>query len=198
MGITVLNHLSLDGVMQAPGRADEDTRGGFAHGGWAQAFQDEVMGRFLGERMGQGGGALLFGRRTYEDLLSYWNTQSDSPFAPALNNTPKYVASTTLTEPLPWPNSTLLSGDAADAVAALKQQNQDTSFGIMGSRILIHALMSRDLIDEWLLMTYPIVLGTGARLFDGEIPPIGLTLSDSLVTTTGVIIATYRTVGRVQ
>ena len=88
MGITVLNHLSLDGVMQAPGRAEEDTRGGFTHGGWAQAFQDEVLDRFLGERMAQGGGALLFGRRTYEDLLSYWNAQSDSPFAPVFNNTP--------------------------------------------------------------------------------------------------------------
>ncbi|MGH8946353.1 MAG: dihydrofolate reductase family protein [Acidimicrobiia bacterium] len=198
MGITVLNHLSLDGVMQAPGRADEDTRGGFTHGGWAQPFQDEVMGRFLGERMAQGGGALVFGRRTYEDLLSYWNAQSDSPFAPVLNNTPKYVASTTLTEPLPWPNSTVLSGDAADAVATLKQQNPDISFGIMGSRILIHALMRRDLIDEWLLMVYPIVLGNGARLFDGEIPPTRLTLEDSLITTTGVVIATYRTVRRLE
>ncbi|MGB8360655.1 MAG: dihydrofolate reductase family protein [Acidimicrobiia bacterium] len=196
MGITVLNHMSLDGVMQAPGRPDEDTRGGFTHGGWAQAFQDEVMGRFLGERMGRGSGALLFGRRTYEDLLSHWNAQPDSPFAPVLNNTPKYVASRTLTEPLPWPNSTLLSGDAVDAVAAMRQQNPETSLGIMGSRILIHALMRRDLIDEWLLLIYPIVLGSGARLFDGGLPPTRLTLSDSLITTTGVVIATYRTVGR--
>lgn len=193
MAITVLNHLTLDGVMQAPGRADEDTRGGFTHGGWAQAFQDEVMGRFLGERMAREGGALLLGRRTYEDLLSYWNAQPESPFAPVLNNTPKYVASTTLKDPLPWPNSTLLSGDATEAVATLKQENPDTSFGIMGSGILIRALMTRFLIDEWLLMIYPIVLGTGARMFDETSPSTGLTLVDSLTTTTGVVIATYRT-----
>lgn len=141
------------------GREDEDTRGGFAHGGWAQAGNDEVMGRVLGERMAQGGG-LLFGRRTYDDVLSFWNSQPDSPFTPALNGTPKYVASRSLEEPLPWPNSTLLKGDAADAVATVKSEQADTSFGIMGSRALIHALM---------------------------------TLADSVTTTTGVIIATYRT-----
>ncbi len=198
MGITVLNHLSLDGVMQAPGRADEDTRGGFTHGGWAQSFQDEVMGRFLGERMARGDGALLLGRRTYEDLLSHWNAQPDSPFAPVLNNTPKYVASTTLSEPLSWPNSTLLRGDAADAVTRLKEQNPNTSFGIMGSSTLIQALMRRNLIDEWLLMTYPIVLGTGLRMFDGEIPPTRLALVESLITTTGVVIATYHTVASLK
>jgi dihydrofolate reductase len=192
MGITVLNHVTLDGVMQGPGREDEDTRGGFNHGGWAQAGNDEVMGQFLGERMARGGGALLFGRRTYEDVLAFWNSQPDSPFTPVLNNTPKYVASTTLTEPLPWPNSTLLEGDAPDAVADLKNEQPDTSFGIMGSRTLIHSLMAKDMIDEWLLMIHPLVLGEGMQLFENGVPFARLTLVDSLITTTGVIIATYR------
>jgi dihydrofolate reductase len=188
--ITVLNHVTLDGVMQGPGRDDEDPRGGFAHGGWAQAGNDEVMGRVLGERMASGG-AMLLGRRTYEDLLSFWNAQVDSPFTPALNGTAKYVASRTLSEPLPWPNSTLLQGDAVDAIAALRTDQPDTSFAIMGSRTLIQALMAGGLIDEWLLMVHPLVLGEGFRLFDGVATP-RLTLTDSVTTTTGVIIATYR------
>jgi dihydrofolate reductase len=193
MGITVMNHLTLDGVMQGPGRKDEDTRGGFTSGGWAQAGNDEVMGRFLGERMARGGGALLFGRRTYEDVLSFWNSQPDSPFTPVLNNTPKYVASTTLVEPLAFPNSTLLKGNPADAVAALKRNQSDTHFGVMGSRTLIHSLMERDLVDEWLLMIHPIVLGEGMRLFDQGVAVPRMSLFESITTTTGVIIATYRT-----
>lgn len=193
-----MNHVTLDGVMQGPGREDEDTRGGFVHGGWAQAGNDEVMGRVLGERMAQSGSALLLGRRTYEDLLSFWNAQLDSPFTPALNNAPKYVASRTLSEPLPWPNSTLMKGEAADAAAALKSEQPDVSFGIMGSRTLIHTLMARNLIDEWLLMIHPLVLGDGLRLFDTGAPKAQLTLVDSVVTTTGVIMATYRTTATEQ
>jgi dihydrofolate reductase len=113
--LTVINHLTLDGVMQAPGRPDEDTRGGFEHGGWAASrSNDEVMGRVMGERMT--GGPLLLGRRTYEQFYEYWPKQTDSPFSEALDNVQKHVASTTLSEPLPWQNSTLLSGDVPDAV----------------------------------------------------------------------------------
>jgi dihydrofolate reductase len=195
MPITVMNHLTLDGVMQAPGRADEDTRGGFAHGGWAEAGNDEVMGNYLGERMASGDGALLFGRRTYDDLLSFRNSQPHSPFTPVLNNTPKYVASTTLSEPLPWANSSLLEGDPAEAVAVLKQTQPGTGFTIMGSSTLIHQLMARDLIDEWLLMTHPLVLGSGIRLFPADAKPTGLVMVDSVTTTTGVVIAAYRTAG---
>jgi dihydrofolate reductase len=120
--VVLINNLTLDGVMQAPGRADEDTRGGFEHGGWAVVPNDDPdIGRALGERMAASSG-LLLGRRTYENLLSYWNAQTDSPFFDALNNAPKYVASRTLREPLPWPNSTLLDGDVADAVAGLREQ----------------------------------------------------------------------------
>jgi dihydrofolate reductase len=116
--VVVINHLTLDGVMQAPGRPDEDRRGGFEHGGWSAPYGDDLMGAALGARMATSGG-LLLGRRTYEDLLRYWNTQ-DSPFKDALNNAPKYVASRTLREPLPWPNSKLIEGDAATAVADLR------------------------------------------------------------------------------
>jgi hypothetical protein len=109
--VVVINHLTLDGVMQAPGRPDEDTRDGFTHGGWSVPNVDEVMNAVLGARMAASGG---LGRRSYEDMLSYWNTQ-ESPFKDALNNAPKRVASRTLREPLPWANSTLLEGDVADA-----------------------------------------------------------------------------------
>lgn len=191
MTITVMNHLTLDGVLQAPGRKDEDTRGGFAHGGWAQDGNDEVMGQVMGERMARGG-ALLLGRRTYEDILSFWNSQPDNPFVAMLNGQQKYVASTTLDDPLPWPNSTLLRGDVTDAVAALKDDQPETPLTVMGSRGLIHTLVARDLIDEWLLMIHPVVLGSGLRLFDDGVQTPRMTLTDSVTTTTGVIIATYR------
>lgn len=194
MPITVMNHVTLDGRMQGPGRPDEDTRGGFTRGGWGQAGNDEVMVRFLGERMAGEGGALLFGRRTYEDVLSFWNTQPDSPFTPRLNESPKYVASTTMEEPLPWPNSMLLGADAAAAVAALKREQPDTNFMIMGSQALIKCLLPHGLIDEWLVMIHPLVLGSGLRLFE-EAPPMRLSLVESIATTTGVIITTYRSSG---
>ena len=121
--IVVMDHMTLDGVMQGPGRADEDTRDGFTQGGWGHrsVTPDDAVGKAMGERMAAGGGLAgwLFGRRTYEDLLASWNAQG-GPFKDALNNTPKYVASTTLKEPLPWPNSTLLRGDIVDALGALK------------------------------------------------------------------------------
>lgn len=150
---------------------------------------DEIIGSVLGERMARGGG-LLFGRRTYEDLLSHWNRLPDSPFTPALNNAPKYVASNTLTEPLPWPNSTLLQGDVATAVAALKTRS-DGDLGVMGSGELIKSLLPHHLIDEWLLMIHPLVLGRGRRLFPEGSPLTTVRLVDTLTTTTGVVIATY-------
>jgi dihydrofolate reductase len=188
--VVVVNSLTLDGVMQAPGRPDEDTRGGFAHGGWAIPYNDAVMGRTMGQRM-TGPGSLLLGRRTYEDFCGYWPRQTDNPFTPVLNATRKYVASTTLTGPLPWENSTLLAGDAADAVAALKAEGDDT-LTILGSGALIRALQRRNLIDEYLLLIHPLVLGTGTRLFTEGVPTAPLQLMDSVITTKGVIIATYR------
>jgi dihydrofolate reductase len=171
------------------GRPDEDTRGGFSQGGWSPPFGDEVMAKAMGARMEEGGG-LLFGRRTYEDLLAYWNTQ-ESPFKDALNNVPKYVASSTLREPLPWPNSTLLKGDAAAAVAELKQR-PGKDLHVMGSGELIQALIVGDLIDEYMLLIHPLVLGSGRRLFRDGGAPATLRLTDTVTTTTGVVIATYQ------
>jgi dihydrofolate reductase len=186
--LTVINHLTLDGVMQAPGRPDEDTRGGFEHGGWAASRNDEVMGRVMGERMT--GGPLLLGRRTYEQFYEYWPKQTDSPFSDALANVQKHVASTTLAEPLPWTNSTLVSGDVPDAVRRLKA-DADSDIVVMGSGELIRSLMPHDLIDEWVLMIHPLVLGAGGRLFEDGRGLGELRLVDSVATTTGVVIATY-------
>ena len=187
--VVVIEHVTLDGVMQAPGRPDEDTRDGFEHGGWAQDRADEVMGQKLGEGMARGG-PLLFGRRTYEDFFSFWPKQTDNPYTEVLDNAEKYVASTTLEEPLPWNNSTLLAGDAADAVAELKQQ-PGKDFGVLGSGQLVQSLMRRNLVDEFLLMIHPLVFGTGRRLFPDGGPLAALRLVDSVTTTTGVVIATY-------
>ena len=144
----------------------------------------------MGKRMAAGGGlgGWLFGRRSYEDILGQWNTQG-GPFKEALNNTPKYVVSTTLGEPLPWPNSTLLKGDAADAVATLKARSEGVLV-IMGSGVLIGSLMAADLIDEYLLMIHPLVLGTGRRLFPAD-RGMSLQLVDSQTTETGIVIAAY-------
>jgi dihydrofolate reductase len=191
--IVVMNHLSLDGVMQGPGRPEEDTRGGFTHGGWGHraGSANDACGRAMGQRMAAGGGLAgwLFGRRTYEGLLSYWNQQADSSFAPALNNTPKYVVSTTLSEPLPWPNSTLLHAEVAHAVGRLKAQSNGV-LAIMGSGELIGSLMAADLIDEYLLMIHPVVLGSGRRLFPENVE-VTLRLTDTASSASGVLIATY-------
>jgi dihydrofolate reductase len=186
--VVALNHLTLDGVMQAPGRPDEDVRGGFAHGGWARPRGDAVGAAMIGR---PATGALLFGRRTYEDFFAFWPSQPDNPFTAVLNAAPKYVASTTLTEPLPWQNSTLLAGDAADAVAALKAQ-AGPDLLIMGSGALIQSLMRRGLIDTFVLLIHPLVLGSGRRLFAENGPPAALRLADTKTTDGGVVIATYQ------
>jgi dihydrofolate reductase len=187
--IVVTNNLSLDGVMQAPGRPDEDTRDGFERGGWALPYNDAVMGRKMGEQMGTSG-ALLFGRRTYEDFFRVWPNRSDNPYTEVLDNTPKYVASRTLREPLSWQNSTLLKGDAADAVRELKGQ-LTSDLVILGSGDLIQSLRRRHLIDTYVLIVHPLVLGSGRRLFPDGATPEELRLTDSVTTTTGVVIATY-------
>jgi dihydrofolate reductase len=187
--VVVIEHVTLDGVMQAPGRPDEDERGGFEHGGWAQPRSDEVIGRKMGEAMAQSG-ALLLGRRTYEDFFSFWPEQKDNPYTEALDSAEKYVASTTLKEPLPWRNSTLLSGDAAASVADLKQR-PGKDFVVLGSGRLVQSLLPRGLVDQFLLMIHPLVLGTGQRLFPDGGAFADLRLVDSETTTTGVVIARY-------
>jgi dihydrofolate reductase len=188
--VVVFMNLTLDGVMQAPGRPDEDRRGGFEHGGWAMPYADPEMGRVAAESMATTE-ALLFGRRTYEDFYSVWpNRTDDNPFTTVLNNTRKYVASTTLKEPLPWVNSTLLQGDGATAVAKLKEQ-PGKDLVILGSGELVRSLMQRNLIDIYVLQIHPLLLGAGRRLFSEDGSRAALKLVDSKITSTGVIIATY-------
>lgn len=189
MSITVFNSITLDGVMQAPGRPDEDTRGGFAHGGWAMGYQDDVSMQFAGEGM-SGEGSLLFGHRTYSDLLGFWTTTPDpNPFTDVLTRTRKYVASRSAATTLPYPESTLLAGEAADTVAAVRQR-EPGDLTILGSGELVRSLHAAGLIDRYVLLIHPILLGTGTRLFDGG-DRANLTLERSITTTTGVIIAQY-------
>jgi len=190
MPIVVINHITLDGVMQGPGRPDEDTRDGFSHGGWAIPGNDDVMGRALAERMGKPDGGLLLGRRSYEGMLAAWNARG-GPYKDALNNAPKYVVSRSSATSLDWPNSTLMHGDIPAAVAELKH-NLAGDLVIMGSGELIRSLLPHGLIDEYLLMIHPLVLGSGRRLFDYDDHVVKLRLLSSTATTTGVIIATYQ------
>jgi dihydrofolate reductase len=189
--VVVSNWLSLDGVAQSPGYADEDPSGGFDRGGWHLRYMDDVAGRRLVEDLNEAGGFVL-GRRTYEIFAGHWPNASDEEQALArpLNAKPKYVASTTLTEPLEWENSTLLEGDVAEAVAALKQQDGG-HLRVIGSTVLAQTLIEHDLVDEFRLMIDPLLLGGGKRLFrdDGVARP--LRLVDSQVTATGAILATY-------
>jgi dihydrofolate reductase len=187
--VTVITNITLDGVMQAPARPDEDVRGGFTRGGWAVPYEDEVKSAEMARGMGRPG-VMLLGRRTYEDFYRVWPHRSDNPFTGYLNKAQKYVASRTLTEPLPWENSTLLAGDAADAVAALKR-DQGPDFSVIGSGELAQSLARRGLVDEYVLLIHPLVLGSGRRLFDAGSQG-KLRLIRSVPTGAGIIIATYR------
>ncbi len=188
--VVTFTHVTLDGVMQAPGRPDEDLRGEFGHGGWEVRYADEVMGSVAAEGMARES-AILFGRRTYEDFAAFWpNQPQPNPFTDVLNRSQKYVASRTLREPLAWENSTLLQGDVGEAVAELKARSEK-DIVVLGSGDLIQTLMRHDLIDEYQLLIHPLVLGTGRRLFAEGGPPATLRLVDTKITTTGVIIATY-------
>ena len=182
--------MSMDGVIQAPGRPDEDTRDGFGRGGWAVPYNDDVMAQRMGEGMASSG-AMLFGRRTYDDFYGFWPQQTDNPFTPYLNQVTKYVASNTLSEPLPWQNSILLPGDPASSVAALKAE-PGPDLSVVGSAQLVRSLLAAKLIDRYLLLIHPLVLGQGRRLFDERGPGVDFELVDSVATSTGVIIANYQ------
>ncbi|HEY9413036.1 MAG TPA: dihydrofolate reductase family protein [Jiangellaceae bacterium] len=189
--IVVVNSLTLDGVMQGPGRPDEDTRGGFEHGGWAQPYTDAVLGQHMAEGMTTAG-PILLGRRTYEDFAAVWpHMPADNPYTEVINNATKYVASTTLKEPLAWNNSTLLDGEATDAVAALREP-AGPDIVVLGSGELVRSLARAGLVDRYVLLIHPLVLGSGRRLFDADGTLVPLRLVDSVTTTTGVIIATYQ------
>lgn len=187
--------LTLDGVMQAPGGPEEDPTGGFMHGGWSVNYWDELMGEVMGEAMGRPFD-LLLGRKTYEIFAAHWPHATDEPAADVLNRATKYVASTTL-DAVEWQNSMLLEGDVAEAVTRLKE-DEGPEIQIHGSGNLIQTLLEHDLVDEYRLWIFPVVLGTGKRLFaDGAIPR-GLKLVDSKTSTTGVVIATYERGGEVE
>ena len=190
--LTVVESVTLDGVMQAPAGAEEDARDGFTHGGWATPYHDAVMGEAMGRRMAGEPGPLVFGRRTFEQFAGYWPDQpDDNPYAARLNRVEKLVASTTLSDPPAWVNSRVLPGDAADAVAALKVED-GPDLGVLGSGVLVQSLLRRGLVDTFLLLVHPLVLGTGRRLFPDGGAPVTLELESELTTTTGVVIATYR------
>ncbi len=186
--IIVFTNLSLDGVMQAPARPDEDTRGGFQHGGWGAPYA--AMSFVSSDSLGDTG-PMLFGRKTYLDLYSVWPNRSDSPYTEILNNAQKYVASTTLKEPLPWVNSILLDGDVIQAVTDLKAQ-PGKDFLVMGSGVLVQSLMQANLVDRYVLLIHPIILGSGRRLFSGGSKLSSLQLVDLKSTPNGVAIATYQ------
>ena len=192
MRIVVSEFLTLDGVMQAPGGKEEDTSGGFEHGGWQNDndFFDDVAGQAIMESF-EGADGMLLGRRTYEIFAGYWPTSDEEPFAGIMNNMRKYVASRTLKAPLEWQNSSLLQGEAPDAVAELKKEPGRDLF-VIGSGDFAQTLMEHDLVDEYRLMIHPIVLGDGKRLFRDGNPLAKLTLVDSRTSTTGVVILTYR------
>jgi dihydrofolate reductase len=194
--VIVYEWMTLDGVVQAPGAADEDTTGGFERGGWHLRFFDDMSREWVVENLTEAGG-FLFGRRTYETLAGYWPKapEEEQVIAQPLNTRPKYVASTTLTDPLEWQNSTVLKGDVAEAVTALKQEDGDDLLAI-GSTKLVQTLLKHDLVDEFRLMIDPLVVGGGKRIFRDEGALRPLRLVDSQVTSTGAIVATYARAGR--
>ncbi len=184
----MINHLTLDGVVQAPGRSDEDLRGDFAYGGWAQPGNDEVMVKVMMAQFPEGA-ALLFGRRTYEQLSGYWPTQPDSPFSTMLENIPKFVVTRTLSTVPVWASSTTLITDPAAQISALKDEG--TSLVIFGSAELTQALTDAGLVDRYVVMIHPVLVGSGLRLFPDSGPYRRLALVDSTITTTGVLIGIY-------
>jgi dihydrofolate reductase len=188
--LTVNLSLSLDGVLQAPGRPGEDDRGGFTRGGWAAPYFDPVMAGVAAEGMAASP-ALLFGRRTYEDFFSVWPKRKDNMFTDVLNASTKFVASRTLREPLPWENSVLLAGEAATSVARLKETSEK-DLVVLGSGALVRSLLEARLVDTMILSIHPLVLGSGRRLFPDDGPFAALELSSTKTTSTGVVIASYR------
>jgi dihydrofolate reductase len=199
MKLTTITHVSLDGVMQGLGGQDEDRRGGFERGGWALPLFDNEAARYL-DQVFQRADAFLFGRRTYEIFAGSWGTgswganQGNNPISVSLNTRPKYVASTTLTDPQ-WADTTVLSGDVAAAIGELKAKPAG-ELQVHGSGALIRWLFDNQLVDEINLLTYPVVVGQGTRLFPDAGPDIALDLVESRVTPGGVIIQVYRPAGR--
>ncbi|MFK0216201.1 dihydrofolate reductase family protein [Streptomyces sp. NPDC090298] len=193
--LSLTQFLTLDGVIQAPGGPDEDTGGGFEHGGWSVPFGDEDFGRRITEIF-ERPTAFLLGRRTYDIFAGYWPKRTDptDPVASKLNGLPKYVATTTL-DSADWAGTTLLKGDVAGEVAALKER-LDGEIQMHGSAGLARTLLDHDLIDTLHLHVFPVVLGTGRRLFTDGVRPIAFRLTDARTSSTGVALHTYERTGR--
>jgi dihydrofolate reductase len=188
IGVTM--NVTLDGVVQGLGRPDEDIRGGFNHGGWGTWHQDEDLAREMGKGMSRPGD-MLFGRRTWQDFITAWaHREDDNPFTTHLNAATKYVVSTTLEDADAWQNSVLLRGDATQTVAALKAQDGN-DLAIVGSAALVRDLHAAGLIDHYTLVIHPITLGLGSRMFEGPAPLTSFTLTGTVTTTKGVIVAHY-------
>ncbi|MFE3174619.1 dihydrofolate reductase family protein [Amycolatopsis sp. NPDC059090] len=188
--ISVILSTTLDGVVQGPGRSDEDTQDGFDLGGWGNGYSDDVMAREMGKGMDRPGD-MVFGRRTWEDFATAWGPRTDgNVFTAHMNAATKYVASTTLDNADAWQNSVLLRGSAVETVAELKASPGE-NLAIIGSVSLVRSLHAAGLVDTYTLLIHPLTLGRGARLFDGPAPLTKFTLTGSVATTTGVLIAHY-------
>jgi dihydrofolate reductase len=201
MKLTVNMNVSVDGVMQGLGGQEEDRSGGFERGGWAMPHFDSETAALIGQ-VYESADAFLFGRRTYEVFAGSWGTGSwganegDNPISVALNTRPKYVASTTLTDPQ-WADTTVLSGDVAAAVGELKAK-PGGELQVVGSLSVVRLLLDNDLVDELILLTAPVVVGQGRRLFPDSGPDLALELVESRATANGVTMQVYRTAGRPQ
>lgn len=193
--LSLTQFLTLDGVIQAPGGPEEDPSEGFEHGGWSAPYDDEDFGQRVTEIFARPT-AFLLGRRTYDIFAGYWprHDAPDNPVASKLNHLPKYVATTTLTS-ADWENTTLLRGDVVKEVTALKER-LDGEIQMHGSAGLARTLLDHDLIDTLHLQVFPVVLGTGRRLFSDGIRPTAFRLTDARVTSTGVTLHTYELAGR--
>ena len=192
--LIVSTFLTLDGVMQAPGGPGEDDDEGFAHGGWSMSYWDDQMGEVMGAAMSVPFD-LVLGRKTYDIFASYWPHATEEDGARPLNEATKYVASRSQ-RTLEWSNSVLIEGDAAEGIAALKMQD-GPELQVHGSGNLIQTLLHHNLIDQYRLWVFPLVIGSGKRLFSEGTIPLGLTLVDSQVSSTGVMIGTYEPVGEI-
>jgi dihydrofolate reductase len=188
--LAVIEFVTLDGVMQSLGSPDEDRDGGFEYGGWSAPYGDEVLGQAAGAGLASTT-AYLFGRKTYQKMAAHWPAEPDTnPIAAHLNATPKYVVTKTLTS-AEWAGTRLLGGDVAASVSDLKRRGEGT-IAVLGSGVLVQALIEHDLIDSYQLFVHPLVLGTGKRLFRETPRPIPLRLADCTPTTTGVLLLTYQ------
>jgi dihydrofolate reductase len=193
--LIVSTFLTLDGVMQAPGGPGEDDDGGFKHGGWSVTYWDDQMGQVMGEATSKPF-AMVLGHKTYDIMAAYWPTAPEETGAKVFNDATKYVASRNRPT-LDWSNSVLIEGDAADGLAALKQENGPEELQVHGSANLIQSLLRTNLVDQYRLWIFPVVIGSGKRLFaDGTIPS-GLKLIDSKISSTGVVIGTYEPTGEI-